>query len=114
MKPVRYAILPALAVLLFGIGGTARADSVGLAFWPGGIYYFDYNSGYRQYGGYRHEYERRHNDRRHAYEGPSWVRPPYWHGYRSYGYSYRPPVRRFYGHDHDHDRYWHGERGWGH
>lgn len=108
MKPARYAILPVLAALMFGLGGTARADSVGLAFGPAGIYYFDYHSGYyHQDQHYRHDYK----GYRHDYRRPYRAHPPYWYGYRSYGYRYHPPVRRFYGHDYHR---WHGEHRWGH
>ena len=125
MKLVRYAIVPALAAMLFGFVPSASADSVGLALGPGGVY-FDYHAGYAHRGDYGHErhyrrydrddrYHRYHRDDRyhryHRYEHSYRVYPSYRHGerygyYGYYEYWSRPPVHRFYGREYHHRGDW--------
>lgn len=101
MKRIRYAVVPVLAALLFGVGGTAQADSYGLAFRSNGIY-FDYQYGYRDHGHSRHYHYRRHH-----YSRPFWGPPRYRHPprYGHFGYRSGPPVRHFYGYGHRHHRH---------
>ncbi|MGA8261439.1 MAG: hypothetical protein WB783_14600 [Arenicellales bacterium] len=108
MKLVRYAVVPALAAMLFSFGAPARADSVGLGFGPGGVYYFDYHAG----GGYHRYYEHERHYRRHHYERRHYSYPYYRRGYTYYGFSYPAPARRFYGHEHHNRSY--GQRNWSH
>ena len=60
MKQIRYLLVPAVAVLLFSIGSTARADSYSFSF---GIH--GYSPGY--YGHGYHDYPR-HYKRRYHYK----------------------------------------------
>lgn len=108
MKIVRYAVVPALAAMLFSFGAPARADSVGLGFGPGGVYYFNYHAGngYHRYYGHERHYRRHHYERYHR----SYPSRYYGRGYTYYGFWYPAPARRFYGHEH----HGYGGRNWSH
>lgn len=107
MKRIRYALIPAVAALMFGVGGTANADSYKLYFGSPGVS-FGFKSGHGHYGHKSYYYPRRHVYKRHyrAY-------PRYWHGHRHgyYKHGYRHPGRHYYGHKYRHYGFKHGHRG---
>lgn len=103
MKRIRYALLSAAAALMFGLGGTAQADSFKLYIGTPGA--FGFNSGHGYYG-HKSHYQRRHVYKRH-YRGHR----KYWRGGQRYGH-YKP----WYGHRYGHykPRYGHPGRHYGH
>lgn len=90
MKRIRYALVPAVAALMFGLGGTAQADSFKLYIGSPGA--FGFQSGHGYYGPKSH-YQRRHVYKRH-YRGHR----KYWRGGHRYGHykpRYRHPGRHY-------------------
>lgn len=106
MHRIRYLLIPAVAALLFGVGGTAQAGSFKLYIESPGAYGF--KSGHRHYG-YKSHYPRRH-----AYKRYYRSYPRYWHGGHHYGH-YKPRFRHP-GHRYGHYKPWfrHPGRHYGH
>ncbi len=106
MKCIRYVLVPALAAMLFGIGGAARADSFGIYFGSPGAP-FGFKSGH--YGHYGH---RGYSPRRYHYRHHYRAYPRYWHGPRHgyYKHGYGHPGR-YYGYKRGYRGYWRGYRG---
>lgn len=106
MRRIRHALIPAAAVLLFGIGGAAQADSYRLYFGSPGAS-IGFKSGHYGHYGHRGYYPRRHYYKHHYRPYPR-----YWHGPRHgyYKHGYRHPGR-YHGYKHGYRGYKHGYRG---
>lgn len=110
MKCIRYALIPAVAALMFGVGGAAHADSYKLYFGSPGVA-FGFKSGHGHYGHGSHYYPRRHVYKRHYRAYPRYGHGHYKRGYRHgyYKHGYRHPGRHYYGHK----KYRHRGHGYG-